>query len=251
MSAFMLWFKQAYLLKIPPITSVYFMIRPLQEHFEQLQSKESPIQLNKQQTYRVCLQQKTLHTYHLWQQRAEEAYCRVKLLEELIQTLADSGHTSHCYKKSTHTLTFKGVRMKDKISSRRRSWKTSKTDSLQSYPKHVLPEQNIYQILLLYEFNVKQQHTQCSVQNACKSPKYKRGTNKNKYIQIISTDLMHSARNRAHLWAMLRPASKKQTRIISETHLRVLESKLSFPSFELWKQVAYFRELYKPLFFFN
>ena len=44
---------------------------------------------------------------------------------------------------------------------------------------------------------------------------------------------MHKARNRAHLWAMLRPASKKQTRTMSERHFRVFESRLSFPSFEL------------------
>lgn len=53
--------------------------------------------------YRVFFRQQTLHTYHPWQQQAKEAYCQVKLLEELIQTLADSGHTSHCYKK-TQTL---------------------------------------------------------------------------------------------------------------------------------------------------
>lgn len=93
---------------------------------------------DKQQMYRVCLRQQTLHTYHLWQQQAEEAYCQVKLLEELIQTLADSGHTCHCYKKTTDTLTFNKGRRKDEISYRR--WNSN---------KHV-----------------------CSIQNACKSPKY-------------------------------------------------------------------------------
>lgn len=44
---------------------------------------------------------------------------------------------------------------------------------------------------------------------------------------------MHKARNRAHLWAMLRPASKKQTRTMSKRHFRVFERRLSFPSFEL------------------
>lgn len=44
---------------------------------------------------------------------------------------------------------------------------------------------------------------------------------------------MHKARNRAHLWAMLRPASKKHTRTMSERHFRVFESRLSFPSLEL------------------
>ena len=44
---------------------------------------------------------------------------------------------------------------------------------------------------------------------------------------------MHKARNRAHLWAILRPASKKQTRTMSERYFRVFESRHSFPSFEL------------------
>lgn len=130
MSVFMPWFNQAYLLKIPPTANVYFMTRPLQGVFwtnqtiTSFQFHKSPTQLNKQQMYRVCLWQQTLHTYHLWQQQAEEAYCQVKLSEELIQTLADSGHTCHCYKKNTDTLTFNEGRRKDEISYRR--WNSNK-----------------------------------------------------------------------------------------------------------------------------
>lgn len=53
----------------------------------------------------------------------------------------------------------------------------------------------------------------------------------------INTHLMQRARKRAHLCAMLRPASKKQTRTISKRHILVLESKLSFPSFELKNKI--------------